>query len=301
MDPQPAPPCRVCGGPTVALGAVHGSYSNRDYSLRRCTACRYGFIADPWTDFARIYDDRYYAGKGADPLVDYAFELEHPGRTIRRYEWSGVTRTVEQLLGGLAGVRWLDFGCGNGGLVRYVRENTTAEAVGFEEGAIAERARAHGIPILTPPEIDSERRRFDVVTAIEVLEHTLDPLAELRRIRGLLRDGGLLFLTTGNAAPFADRLTQWSYVTPEIHISFFEPATLELALRETGFTPASARKTRGWREILKFKVLKNLRFRRRTALTDLLPAAPIAALADRFTHLRDHPIGWAGETTRDPP
>ena len=76
-----------------------------------------------------------------------------------------------------------------------------------------------------------------MVTAIEVIEHTLDPLAELRTIRGLLRPGGLLFLTTGNAAPFASDLLRWSYIVPEIHVSFFEPDTLERALVKCGFRP----------------------------------------------------------------
>jgi SAM-dependent methyltransferase len=272
---------------------VHGSYSGRDYELRRCEHCRFAFVADPWTDFARIYDERYYGGRGADPLVDYEFELEHPARTIRRYEWRGITEIVNRLLGGLDGVNWLDFGCGNGGLVRYVSDNTAATAVGYEDGAIAARARDRGIPIMAFDELQAKQAQFDVVTAIEVLEHTLDPIAELRRMRALLRDGGLLFLTTGNAAPFADRLARWSYVTPEIHISFFEPKTLEFALSQAGFAPAPSPAAGGWNEILKFKVLKNLRMQRRTLLTDLLPAAPIAAIADRHVRLRDHPIGWA--------
>ena len=82
------------------------------------------------------------------------------------------------------------------------------------------------------------------MTAIEVLEHTLEPLAELRRIRKLLRPGGLLFLTTGNAAPFASDLLRWSYIIPEIHISFFEPSTLEYALHAAGFRPAPIGLTR---------------------------------------------------------
>ena len=81
------------------------------------TTCRYAYIAEPWTEFARIYDDAYYAGMGADPLVDYQFELEEPDATIRVYEWRGIVRLVETLLGGLDGIRWLDFGAGNGGLV----------------------------------------------------------------------------------------------------------------------------------------------------------------------------------------
>jgi SAM-dependent methyltransferase len=282
--------CRICGGRTEPLGPVHGSYSKRDYALRRCVVCRYAFIADPWTDFARIYDDDYYAGQGADPMVDYQFELDAPEQTIRVYEWRGLTRLVQKLLGSLDGVRWLDFGAGNGGLVRYVREHTSADAVGFEEGSIAARARELSIPISsTLP----DQARFDVVTAVEVLEHTLDPLAELRTIRSLLRPGGLLVLTTGNAAPFAARLTRWPYVIPEIHVSFFEPETLERALASTGFRPGRMPARPGFDEVLKFKVLKNLGRRRRNHVTDLIPAAPVAALADARTRLRAHPVGWA--------
>jgi SAM-dependent methyltransferase len=190
-------------------------------------------------------------------------------------------------------VRWLDFGCGNGGLVRYALEHSNADVCGFEEGSIATAARELGIPVLAADALGDRANTFDVVTAIEVIEHTLDPLAELRRIHGLLRPGGLLFLTTGNAAPFASDLLRWSYIVPEIHISFFEPDTLRRALVESGFRPGETPPGDGFDEILKFKVLKNLRLHRRNPLTDLIPARPVAALADRRVRLRQHPIGWA--------
>jgi SAM-dependent methyltransferase len=275
------------------VGHVHGGYSGRDYELRRCDACGYACIADPWTDFERIYDDRYYEGHGADPLVDYYFELAHPSHSIRQYEWRGITALVSSLLGGLTGVRWLDFGAGNGGLVRHVLRGTPADAVGFEEGSIAAKARERGIPFLTAAELDQRHGGFDVVTAIEVLEHTLDPVGELRRIRGLLRPGGLLLLTTGNAAPFAGRLNSWSYVIPEIHISFFEPGTLVRAFEASGFRPAQMPSRSGFDDVLKFKVLKNLKIRKRGVWTDLIPARPLAVVADRSRRLSEHPVGWA--------
>ena len=286
-------PCRVCGAATRRVGPVSGKYSARDYELRRCDVCGFAFIADPWTDFERIYDDRYYDGRGADPLVDYRFELTEPDRTIRQYEWRGVTRLVEHLLGGLDRVRWLDFGCGNGGLVRYVNERTGARACGFEDGSIAAEARRLGIPIVSSGALATHAASFDVVTAIEVIEHTIDPLAELRAIRKLLRSGGLLFLTTGNAEPFASRLLRWPYIVPEIHVSFFEPRTLEYAFGKCAFRPGSVSARDGFDEILKFKVLKNLKIRRRNRVTDLIPAGQLAVVADRRVRLSRHPIGWA--------
>jgi SAM-dependent methyltransferase len=300
-----SPDCRICGGQTEVVGVVHGRFSDRDYRLARCPSCGYAFVTDPWLDFATIYDERYYAGQGADPLVDYRFELDHPEWTIRQYEWRGLSRTVQGLADGADPInsarakhagsvgRWLDYGCGNGGLVRYLRERSVADAFGFEQSSIAKEADARGIPILSAEGLLDEAGSFDVVTAIEVLEHTLDPVSELRRMRHLLRRGGLLLLTTGNAQPHAKALTRWSYVLPEIHISFFEPRTLERALAAAGFRPERRTLGSGFDEVLKFKVLKNLRIRRRSGLTDALPASLIAPLADRMTKLREHPVGWA--------
>ncbi len=288
------PPCRICAGEATAVGIVHGSFSDRDYQLARCTRCHYTFLADPWLEFEKIYDDRYYAGQGADPLVDYRFELEHPERSIRQYEWRGISTLVADLLGGPdPGRRWLDFGCGNGGLVRHLRSTNAAEAFGFDEGSITAAAGARGVPTLDGADLDRLGGSFDVVTAIEVIEHTLDPVAELRRMRRMLRPGGLLFLTTGNAEPFAKRLTHWKYVIPELHISYFEPSTLERALVDAGFRPERRPLGRGFDEVMKFKVLKNLHFRRRSVVTDMLPARIIGPAADRMVKLSAHPLGWA--------
>lgn len=286
--------CRICGGETSPVCVVHGSYSKRDYHLSRCGDCRYVFVVDPWLDFAAIYDDRYYAGEGADRWVDYRFELEQGDRAIRYYEWHGISRLVAAILGGPdPRRRWLDYGCGNGGLVRHLRNVGAAEAFGYDEGAITEEARARGIPTLNADGLAAASGTFDVVTAIEVIEHTRDPVAELRRMRGLLRRGGLLYVTTGNAQPYADKLARWRYLLPELHISYFEPGTLARAMIESGFEPERRALGRGFDEIMKFKVLQNLYVRRRSRLTDLLPAPAIRAIADRVVKLSDHPVGWA--------
>ena len=291
-----SPACRICGGPTQTAGVVYGRYSQRDYHLARCPACGYAFVADPWLDFAEIYDERYYAGRGADPLVDYNFELDYPERTIRRYEWDGIATVVADLTDGFDGPctqRWLDYGCGNGGLVRYLGGRRGVDACGFEPGAIALQASARGIPMLSVDDLAVQDGSFDVVSAIEVLEHTLDPVAELRRMRRLLRPGGLLFVTTGNSRPYADRLSRWRYVVPEIHISFFEPRTLARALRDADFDPERRELGHGFDQILKFKVLKNLHIRRRSLFTDVLPSRLIGGVADRVGRLSEHPVGWA--------
>src|SRR5438105_12443902 len=112
--------CRICGGDTTPAGSKRGALSAKPFRLRRCKRCGFGFVVDPDDDHVRLYDERYYRGQGADPRVDYVFELEHPEATVRRSEWQGIVEVVSTLTPIRPSTRWLDYGCGNGGLVRHV-------------------------------------------------------------------------------------------------------------------------------------------------------------------------------------
>ena len=287
--------CPVCSSETQPVGTVPGQVVSREFVLRHCPVCRCSFVANPCTDYNRIYDEAYYHGRGADPLVDYVFELEHPKQTIRRYEWEGIVEAVRSLVSVAPGTRWLDYGCGNGGLVRHVREAVGCAAFGFDVGWITSRAKDAGLPILTEPELDEQAGSFDIVTSIEVLEHVPDPLDVLRRIRAMLKPGGLFFYTTGNAEPFRGRLKDWGYVRPDIHISFYEPSTLERALRVAGFRPEFRGYIPGFTRIIRFKALKNLGVRRRATWERLLPWGALARVLDRRLRISAHPVGWAAE------
>jgi len=243
-------------------------------------------------DYAEVYSSDYYNGRGADPLVDYVFELEFPGKTIRLHEWQGIQQVIASLHNFDLSTNWLDFGCGNGGLVRHCRD--ACRIVGFESSSwMRDKAREHRIPILGEGDLAPLAGSFDIVTAIEVLEHVEDPVEVLRAIRRLLKPGGLFFYTTGNAQPHRKNLIEWPYVLPETHISFFEPDTLCRALRAAGFRPEFRDYLPGHTDIIRFKVLKNLRQLKRAAWHDLVPWQLLAPLIDSRVKITRHPIAWA--------
>jgi SAM-dependent methyltransferase len=286
-------PCKICQGATEIVGEKQGELAKRKFTLIRCRSCHFAFVEDPWLDYAAIYDAAYYDGRGADPSVDYHFELEHPTRTVRRYEWSGIVEVVRQLKGLTADTRWLDFGCGNGGLVRHVRAAVGCEAIGHEEGAIAADARKTGVAIVDRAELAAQEGTFDVVTAIEVLEHVVEPLEVLGQIRRLLRAGGVFFYTTGNALPQRQRLLAWPYFVPEIHISLYQPSSMHEALQRTGFEPRQLGYIAGWDQITAFKVLKNLGRRRAIGLYRAIPWQALTPLINRRYGMYDFPVGFA--------
>ena len=203
------------------VGTTRSEFNGREFEVAQCPVCHFSFVIDPRTDFDTIYDAAYYRGDGPAHHINYEQALDDP-RAIQTYEWHAIVQILESLAGLSKRTRWLDYGCGLGGLVRYGRR-LGYDIVGFDEGYAAARLAEDGVPAIRHEEFGARAGTFDVVTAIEVVEHAIDPISMLREIATLLRPSGLLFVTTGNAAPFRGRIVQWQYVQPDVHVSFFSP------------------------------------------------------------------------------
>ena len=113
-------------------------------------------------------------------------------------------------LAGLQGKRVLDVGCG-GGLLTEGMAARGAEVTGIDMGkAPLTVARLHrhesGLEIdyrqATAEQLASEEPAgFDIVTCLEMLEHTPDPAAVIDACARLIRDDGYIFLSTINRNP----------------------------------------------------------------------------------------------------
>ena len=282
--------CRICGSSTRPAGFVDTDFSGRRFFLRHCDACHFSFVENPRTDYAVLYGADYYAGAGADRSVDYASEMSDP-RTVREYEHRGILEAVRALAPIGAQTRWLDYGCGLGGLVRHCRRQGLAGVVGTDVGYAAEHARSNGIPVVDQDDLARAENAYDVVTAIEVLEHVDRPLELLRTLHRVLRPGGLLFLTTGNASSHRSKLSSWRYVCPEVHLSFFEPKTMARALEFAGFRAEYRGFVAGFEDIIRYKVLKVLGMRRKNRIEQALPWGLLTRMVDRKEGVSAHPIG----------
>lgn len=103
-----------------------------------------------------------------------------------------------------AGLRILDIGCG-GGLLSEPMARLGAAVVGADaaEGNIPVarlHAEAQGLAIdyrhATAEALAAAGETFDVVLAMEIVEHVADPQAFLSTCRGLMKPGGLLVAST---------------------------------------------------------------------------------------------------------
>lgn len=267
------PVCRACGSPaTRTRGEKNGTYLRRTFTFHDCDDCGLLFV-EPFSGFG-VYDDAYYRGAGPDPYVDYETEYRDWRASDRRHELSDLVRIATRHVQASGKrdltdepLRWLDFGCGAGALLKCLRDTGSVagrrlELSGHDVGSWADRLRTKdGLRILSPEELSAlPDGSFDVVSMIEVIEHLPSPAEPVALAARLLRPGGLLLLTTGNlASPVARRAgIGYHYCAPEIHVSLFNPSCLARLYARSGLEPVPVR----FDGAVRFKVLKTLRHRR---------------------------------------
>ena len=144
------------------------------------------------------------------------------------------------------GSRFLDVGCRFGFALDYAQHALGWRAQGIGTGPVAAFARdTFGAAIDLRPLGDDEpalAHAFDVVTASETLERVPSPLDFLRRLRGLLRPGGLLVLATpngGDVRPETARGALTGLLSPGARLVLQTRESLLALLRRAGFSHAN--------------------------------------------------------------
>jgi SAM-dependent methyltransferase len=230
------------------------------FKLFECLDCSFQFVR-PVIDPASLYTADYYRGRGADPIINYEEEFTNPFHTPRFFEFNDLIQIVHKLKAGRTPqqLRWLDYGCGNGALLRFLTEQRDLQvrAAGFDESAFSRRLKDQGFEFYDRNELQKlPPGSFDVISCIEVIEHTLEPKEVVTEIARLLKPEGLLLLTTGNMHSPVARMRgfRFSYCVPEVHISLFNPRVLENVYRASGLEPRYFR----YSGVIRFKILKSL-------------------------------------------
>lgn len=159
---------------------------------------------------------------------------------------------IDERVGGFAGKRVLDVGCG-GGLLSEAMASRGAQVTGLDLGAatieVAElHAMQSGLSIHYLRESAEAHaahspEAYDVVACLEMLEHVPDPSAILQALHTLVKPGGAVMLSTINrnlkswlfavvGAEYVMRLLERGTHT---YSRFIRPSELARWAREAGF------------------------------------------------------------------
>jgi 2-polyprenyl-6-hydroxyphenyl methylase/3-demethylubiquinone-9 3-methyltransferase len=157
-------------------------------------------------------------------------------------------------IGCLSSLRILDVGCG-GGLLCEPLARLGAAVVGIDPaGANVEIARRHALRTdlridyraVTAETLADAGERFDVVLAMEVVEHVSDVGYFVRRCGEMVKPGGMMIAATLNrtmksfalAIVGAEYVLRWLPRGTHTWSKFVTPRELEDAMLESGLVPA---------------------------------------------------------------
>ena len=221
--------CTDCGhtpvrrlGPSMSFGQFAGgalvTQPFGSVSIFQCGRCHLVF-KDPPLDLSTAHD--------LYNRVDGSVWTS----TMPRPEFDLACSAVESAAG--IAHRVLDVGCNRGEFL--LRIQSAVERFGIEVNRnAAEFARSKGVTVVAGIDDLPGEALFDFITCFDVIEHIAQPSVFLEALLARLRPGGVLFLSSGDAAVLTSQFRpalNWYLANPE-HIAFVSEAWLRSVLQE---------------------------------------------------------------------
>ena len=206
-----------------------------DFKIVKCSGCGLVYLQNV-PEESEIYED-YYEIKfskddySIDSKYDFLAEIYAINRQrlcfLKKYRKKG---------------KLLDVGCGSGLFMKAVSDqgydiygiDVSSKALSFARDEFKLDVQEKSLNDLI-----KENRRFDIITLWHVLEHFINPVEELEKIRTLLNENGVCLIEVPNYNSIKFKLSnnKWKGGNhPLYHRTFFTSKTLKETIQERGFS-----------------------------------------------------------------
>ncbi len=201
--------CSLCHSGAQFYQTVDG------YPYYLCPSCNFLFMPD---DISKVcYDEDYW-------------EKEYP-EAVRRENEDCCMRALELIyLSKIPVKTFLDFGCGLGITVNWLRSQLAIDAYGIDKyGKFDPTRYLLKEDVLTTDKFETES--LDAIMSIEVVEHLPQDLIIpiFQKLRDIVKPGGMILVNTGTLEFIKESDNNKGYIDPSVrgHISIFSMKTFE--------------------------------------------------------------------------
>jgi len=191
-------PCDFCGAREIAKQFIRKD----GMRVGECAQCGLAYLNPrPKPEFiTRFYDPDYFTGVAAE-RGEGGLKCNLVPTPIEQKINSRVMKIIDEKFGGFEEKDVIEIGCATGDLLIQMKD-AGARVKGLEISDFAARyARKRGLDVKTVTIDDFASKNpesFDILFALEVIEHVLSPTQFMKFSAQLLRPKGLLVLSTPN-------------------------------------------------------------------------------------------------------
>lgn len=239
--------CNICGS-----NKINRKFSLTEFDVLQCKNCSLVFLSQIPTD--EVLKDRYSKDYYQE-RKEYYYEniVSNPQGGEKNENIDVFSRGLQRLnsLKKLKG-RILDVGCGLGIFLHMADiEGWNTCGVDISPYAVQYAREKFGLEVYNSgglKEAVFPPNSFDVVTLWDSLEHLPDPVGQLKEVRRILKDDGLIMLNVPNEASLFRVMAKFFYVISGgtftypvkklyhiYHIHYFDSYTLKNLLIMSGF------------------------------------------------------------------
>lgn len=166
-----------------------------------------------------------------DFLEEYLGEIE----SYREY-FSGKVKKISKYI---QKGKLLDIGCGPGVFLEEMKK-AAFTVLGVDMSAVVvDYCKSKSLQVMRKSIYDSyfKNRKYDIVSAFQVIEHTTDADKFIKKIYPLLRKNGLITLSTPDVDGFIAKIqgTKWFEYYNLEHNYFFTMESIKILLEKNGF------------------------------------------------------------------
>lgn len=240
--------CNICGSQkNTTVFLLRDLYTNINdptkFRLARCSSCGFSYL-DPQPNYEELspfYQHGYFvepknyaAKKGFYSFLRKIRRKFLPKFSPRFYKWNLGDRTLP--------ANFLDVGCATGAKdQRFINDFPRWNFFGVEPDAQAAKSAASVKGLTVSRGFLKDARFsggfFDIVLFHHVLEHTLDPLADIKESYRILKTNGKLIITVPNYGSFTAKIfgKYWRHLDIPRHLFHFRARDLKKMLNNAGF------------------------------------------------------------------
>lgn len=232
--------CGICGsGNSGLLYKKRGIETGFLYNIVRCRECGFVYVSPRLTSnsLLKLYDKDYYHKENF--IKQATFDEREKGIETEKIS---LIESVQCRKKFQKGQTLLDVGCGLGGLL-YDAKRVGYKVTGIEWSDDAYNyLRNRGLDVYLGEfeNIDLGGKKFDVITAIAVLEHMRNPMPFFEKVSDCLNKGGIFYYVTASRDSLFARISgrNWGFLEPDMHINYFTQDSVISCFKKVGLRPA---------------------------------------------------------------